>query len=459
MTTRKTNFDTGKIRSVLLEKFTLDELKELCLDVTWLKPLYNRFDSAQDKSPFVDGIIDYCDKNDRYTDLLNEIQSRRASTPLISEFMYGATPVTQSADQSRLVKDWSYVETPRLATDEVIQILHAEQNYQALAVDNGLMLYISPHFRPIDLSALPIHRHRDFGEVEMLKDPTPLQLSTKIFEADIEDGPIYDYLRQLIRSKDWIDVYQTKVGFYQARLPPSSFPDLPMNLDIVPLNFWIVDNFNRRILLNPDDRLLEIREQVLHRAIKGGDRSVLPACPSALYAEVSIISSDNKLVLLEKNRNASALAKSRNRRWTCSVEEGFTWGNFTPEGGVDFLRVIKRCLRRELHLDDASVIESVNVYGLALECTHLNTALVGVLRLGISSMELVSGIRNSEDYGLQWHFIDMEEVFEKLFAHPIIRPDEWHPTGRLRALLALYEYFGYDEIRQKMNSLPLSPDR
>jgi hypothetical protein len=143
---------------------------------------------------------------------------------------------------------------------------------------------------------------------------------------------------------------------------------------------------------------------------------------------------------LEKNSNLSVLA-SQQRRWTCTIEEGLLWTQDIRNGHVDFVAAARRGAESELRISQAE-IASIDFFGIALEHTHLNSALLGLMTLRISSDDMERRVEESDDFGLNKEFWDLETAYQALFAAPEQNGSSWHPTGRMRALFALYKEFG-----------------
>jgi hypothetical protein len=309
--------------------------------------------------------------------------------------------------------------------------LHRYNNQEAFAVDDGVMLYLPRGFSCLRIDLTKIVIQRNSLTQDILTNPTEADL----LQAGIEnyEENVQSYLRS--RAKNGAEgIFHTKVGLLRIDYPVDRIGQ-PLTLHLVPLSYWVLREFNRRILDYPDAEISSLRNESLSKILSTRDSVTFP-CPSALYVEVSIVTQDMKLVILEKNRKLSALAR-KGFSWTCTLEEGLVWAKDINEDYVDFDSVVKRGLGLELNItpDD---IDGIEYYGVALEHTHLNSAIVGVMMLNIPSRDLESRIKSSEDFGLGYHFISLDSMFQELFLEVNHQGKSWHPTGRLRALFVLY---------------------
>ena len=242
----------------------------------------------------------------------------------------------------------------------------------------------------------------------------------------------------LFRSGGATGSFQVKVGVRRVDYPVPRIQE-PLRIEAYPLSFWVVREFNRRLLDQPDPQIAAIREACLDSVLGAGE-SILFECPTALYVHLAVLSSDNKLLIVEKNYQLSALAR-RGLRWSCAVEEGLIWHKDVKGGSLDLRRVAERGLRTELAVA-SNLIRSVNWFGLALETTHLNLGVLGLARLGLSGTEILKRVTKSEELGPDCRLIPLDEVYDLLFRQGADFEGSWHPTARLRALLALYSING-----------------
>lgn len=229
--------------------------------------------------------------------------------------------------------------------------------------------------------------------------------------------------------------------------------DFPTNASISLLcyvlhSYWIVQEFNRRIGGSADEDLLDICETSLRKILRLTDGELTFPCPSGVYAEVAVISADDKLAILEKSGRLSVSARL-GMKWTCGIEEGLVWHKDIHDDHIDFKNAVERGLDRELGVSSSS-ISSIELLGIAIEYPYLNTALVGCARLTVDADELVDRVAESEDFGLNCQFVPQDEAFARIFADPASDGSDWHPTARLRVLLSLYRARSREEVWRRL---------
>ncbi len=350
---------------------------------------------------------------------------------------------------------WTYSETVEYASNSVLENLSTYDNQNRLAIDDGVMLYPFVGFSHLDLSEIKIEyvKHRTIPD--RLVDPSEFELMDSYL--DMYGDRIQKYIKQraIVLSRREIkkseDYYDTKVGLFQIRRPVTRI-DQPLLLRVAPLNYWIVQEFNRRMIgKERDEELLGIRRDSLRDLLQSQDSIDFP-CPSALHVQVSIITSDNKLVILEKNRNLSVLARNK-LKWTCALEEGMVWKHDAIDGGLDFVGAVKRGAKTELQID-AFEIDNIKFYGFALEHTHLNSAIIGTMKLNIPALALVPRIKKSDDFGAGYNFVSLDDAFQDIFSKPIVDSQSWHPTARMRVMMTLKDIgkFEFSTLRDSGDS-------
>ena len=263
---------------------------------------------------------------------------------------------------------WTFSETIEYASNSVLENLSNHDNQNRLAIDDSVILYPYSRFDQVNLSEIKIEyvKHRIIPD--RLENPTEVELMDSYL--DLYGDRIYRYMKE--RSKDLSkrdvkkgeDYYDTKIGLLQIRRPVTRI-NQPLLLRVAPLNYWVVQEFNRRMIgKERDEELLSIRRENLRDILCSPD-SIDFLCPSALHVQVSIITSDNKLVILEKNRNLSVLAKNK-LRWTCTLEEGLVWKRDAINGGLDFVGAVKYGAKTELQIDASEIEEIKFLVGLVL---------------------------------------------------------------------------------------------
>lgn len=332
---------------------------------------------------------------------------------------------------SRSLRTWTFPETQHFVSDALGQELVEAKRQDVLAIDNGLCLYVPPGW-----DALPnelVIKREAVSPCNELQDPNTETLMR--FGLERFDHDVSAYLRERAQSPTK-GTFRTKMGISGIVFPNPRIQQL-LTLTVYPLSFWTELEFNRRILSEPDnERLQYLRRKMLLQILRSSDAIHIP-CPSSLFVEFCIITADHKIAVAEKSTTLSHLAR-RGSRWTATLEEGLLWGEYEQAESIDLQAAAVRALRLELDVP-ADAVTATRFFGIGLECTHLNCAIIGEVVLSLKAEELGELLRRSPDFGRNYHFIDMDRAFAEIFVGMDPPPSEWHPLGRMRCLLSLYQ--------------------
>lgn len=343
--------------------------------------------------------------------------------------------------QKAVSQTWLHKETRRYASPALLIELDSVERRSYFAIDDGLMFYYAPSHKPINWANVAIST-KDIGDIAsfipaFLQNPSSMELRSQSGSIFYEK-PFEDYLQQRAQSGA-NGVFETKVGLRRF-LPPVNAVNQHLTLEIVPVSFWIIREFNRNILEQRENsHLMELREKAMHSFLSSGENLNL-SFPSALYFEASILTKDNKLVLIKKDAKYSSLARI-GKPLTCGFEEGLVWWRDVKDNG----RVLN--INHSLVIGAAKLgiketeIKDVAIYGFALEAMHLNTAIIANVAISLTAQELSMRLDASreEEHLNEYRFISKESAFNDLFANPIEEifatyavNSQWHPTCRLR---------------------------
>jgi hypothetical protein len=394
--------------------------------------------------------LDTCNLIEHIIEIRTKLDTLRKSSSPIEEINKVNADIEEARAELRKRKDyrecygklgkWTFPATIAFANIEILEDLFYYKKLHNLAIDKGLLFYADSGFEPVDYKQIRIINKFPDVTVNKITDPTEQDLvqGLEIFDADIQT-----YLRH--KAKGGADGdFQNKISLTRITYPVKRDGlDQPLTLHVAPVSYWVIREFNREILKNPEPKILHLREKSLAGILTGTNPVYIPS-PSALYVEVTLITRDQQVVILEKNRNLSDLAAGQSLSWTCTIEEGFVWTKDLTEGYLDLEQAIQRGLKQELSITPEQ-IESMEFYGLAMEYTHLNTALVGTIKLNVRAEDLVKGIKVSKDYGLSYEFVSVKSAYEELFVKG--RDDvQWHPLARMRLLLTLINQGGVPSL-------------
>ena len=348
---------------------------------------------------------------------------------------------------------WLSPETRYLASSSVRHDLSVAGNNAAVAVDGAVVLY-RPSGEQLNHGKIDFHVEATNPRPIDLIRPEPAALRSAVL-ADVVDEHTREYLLGLIPVQRVDELYRVKVALRDIRWPLERYRR-PLALTIGPLSYWVVQQFNRHMVQvlskaergRSDRRLMSLRKRALDGMLAPGqDLSI--RCPSPLYVEVAVVTSDDYLVCLTKKPEHSIYATT-GRQWTCSIEEGAEWDDVV-DGRLDFIKVVRSGAWKELSIADGE-ISRVWFDAIVLEHPNLSTAVVGTMALSIPKSEIPLRVAASPDFG-DVRFVHVSKATREIFGpKPILRKNDawwheasWHPTARLRALFCLYHYIGREE--------------
>ena len=273
-------------------------------------------------------------------------------------------------------------------------------------------------------------RRREGEEGVELDNPTPDQLRGLVSSRKYSDR-VKDYLLQRANVES-PGRFRSRIGIDRLTFERRDIGQR-LQIDSHSLSFWFDQEFNRRILVDPNDQeLVRLRRAALDMLLKPHDNHLPFSFPSTLFVEIALITADDKLLLLRKSRDRSALAKT-GRVWTCTIEEGLLWDD--QNGAIDYRDSVLSSLVKELELG-REVVQSVRLTAVGLEYTHLNTALLGFAVLSLDSAKLEAVLRPKiqarklRDFQ-EMKFLPLEGALEACLGKGKI----WHPTALLRIYL------------------------
>jgi hypothetical protein len=327
--------------------------------------------------------------------------------------------------ESQRYGPWYYAETGVLASVSVKQTFARCQNYSLLGIDDSVLFGRFPEGNPNQTIRVRMDSFRP--SLEELHNPTRVDLLNQI---NAGYGEVAEYLKPRAEATTIPGFFQCKVGLRHAELPQNERFNQPMILTVAPLSYWVVQEFNRRILTATEDReLARLYKQALDEIFAlRADTGFYLNCPSALFLEVILCTADGKIALCRKSPRFSVLARV-GFSWTATLEEGLVWRENMNEEYLDLDSVLANALQKELGINVENVT-NWGLLGLALEHTHLNSAILAFAKLSISSDDLISSIKGSEDFD-DYDFMDVSGAQNSMLQ----RNYDWHPTARLRVLL------------------------
>lgn len=249
----------------------------------------------------------------------------------------------------------------------------------------------------------------------------PSNLTDHLYKHLKEQAPYY--LGKKIFYKMGISqIFRNNVHFY-------SDVESYVEFHIMLVPQWIEQSFNRRMVyinnrekykgrtisLEEEEYLKQSREESLRYLFKGFGHLRL-AFPNVLHMELSVITSDNYMICLEKNLHSDYAKVGRGR--TASFERSFIVDkHLVINEGIVFIDCYKAALeglKQEVSVSEEE-IEEIVLQSLVIETPNLNTGLVGICKVNISEPQIRERLRNSgnvpHSYGLPIHVSDITEKY------------------------------------------------
>lgn len=366
------------------------------------------------------------------SDLMAEIEEMNRDFTALRE-SNAAKRAGKSALRSRFTREPSR----RFASDEFVKVLARHAGFDRLVVDDGVMLDLRPH--TVDLAAA---RYEPVVRFDPSDDPPSRPVTRAYLEGLVEaERPhwltgVHRFLHGELPRREADDDYGVKVGLIALERHVAEV-NRNLTIRLETLSHWMTNTFNRPMLESvPEDELGKLRVDCLNDLFRGArDSHHVFRFPSALFIELAVISSDDKLLIAKKLSEGPVNSKlaAMGRPWTCTIEQGFRWNrDVCPDGSLDVLGAANHALRDELGVPFEGVDRRISLYGVALEGPHLNTAVLGVAEVDMPASELGLG-----RYFEKIEPIDLFRASLELDEPPTTRNGRWHPTGRLRLLLSL----------------------
>ena len=186
------------------------------------------------------------------------------------------------------------------------------------------------------------------------------------------------------------------------------------------------------------------------------------SCPSQLFVEFILITSDGKFPITSKSDSTSVYARRNQSKLlkTCGFEIGPNWNKVVrpSESGkveINLQAAAEDGLKNEYEMPDwAHRMQEVRleVSLFVLQTLHMNTAVLGLCRVPFSSEELYRSLRGKRCGGMDHadlEFVGIERSAE--FVANYANSVEWHGTAVSRLNLLARS------VKRIQSELPLSP--
>lgn len=317
-----------------------------------------------------------------------------------------------------------------LASEYVKELLQ-ESPTRFPAIDDGICL----HDSVIPLNDIKLDISRVLGTNYDGLRPTRSQLAA-ILDGAQWDNRVIDHLRGQLPSDVDSQTSQWKLGVHRivAAAPEQG---QALTIELEPQLWWIEREFNRKLLkaTAPSD-LQQLGKALAMRFLNEDNDagSFKYRFPSDFYVEVAVVGNDDKVLLLDKNPGRGSHMAQRGLPRTCSVEEGAKVTDIS-DGMLSGKDVIERGLVEELKIENRAV-DRIDLYAIALQARHLNTALLGVARLNVPADQLADRAKNRELPDFIWGAAVAPDSMDDLLEGDD-STNMWHATARLRLVLAM----------------------
>ena len=302
------------------------------------------------------------------------------------------------------------------AAQWVLEELTRYQAQSLQCIDTAIKLYSgtdlvgSQPTIPITINS----RHpynRDLHEIESL-DQDQLDKLSKEWPDDIQKH------LQARFGKEGSNRSECKVGFERIDFSKRGLGEQP-SLSIRPLTYWVTRQFNKELSILQNSSHRELRREYAERLFVSAE-DFYCECPSQLFLEVAIITKNNRVPVLLKSAVQSVMAKEGKAQTirTCGPEHGFVWSRHVEEASgkahLNIEKALQNSLENELGIV-ASEILSWEVSSFAIQHLHLNSALLGVVKIDLSSIALEQRLKKTAKYlaGVE-KFLNKHQLFDQI---------------------------------------------
>lgn len=287
--------------------------------------------------------------------------------------------------------------------------------------------------------SLEIMDHEEIGLYEFNNhtfNKRTIKRLTSEWPKDIED-----YLRERVDtgSRD----SQCKVGFTgifysHTAINAQDGHNLPIRLGIRPLTYWITQQFNKEMIAQPANTDLRLFRELYGSKLFKSTEDFQCECPSSLYLEMAVVTSDGYIPKLPKSNNFSVESKRNGGSiFTCGFEIGFSWQKYVDEENLqlNIEQALRDGLLSELFIE-LDEVEDWYVSALAIQHINLNAALLGTVYLKHTRGSLLDRLDKHReelryyDYDDSLSFLPVKEAWQAVEEDK--GTNKWHQTALMR---------------------------
>lgn len=269
------------------------------------------------------------------------------------------------------------------------------------------------------------------------------------------------YLVQNLEHEAWlgkVDSNECKIGF--AALDGNSFGGTSNQPALVvrAMNHLLTFAFNRHLATARIQRLSEM-EKVWRTCLEEfakGPSFVMP-CPSQLFIELALVTLDGDVPISRKDSKTSVYAlRNQGIVKTCGPERGSAWAtaldtSVPNQAFYDVSKSVTGALSSEYRIAmpgatlktpgpslTCAVQPAVSVHSLALQCFHLNSALLGICVVPFGTQELRDHLKAVKEsggmlFGPDPEFLAFDQLDRTIRAS--LGTTSWHGTALARLQL------------------------
>ncbi len=271
---------------------------------------------------------------------------------------------------------------------------------------------------------------------------------TKRYSPDVRE-----YIKDNIQDQSSPNSEErAKVGFVAYKHDDGAADSNATPLTIEPINHLVTAAFNRKIATerlkyNASSPAHELWYASFDQAVNKAVQFIEFPCPSQLFVELGVVTSDFYVPVSKKTTRTSvyALRNNGDQLKTCGFESGANWKKIvreTDEENIVELDMISEAingLEREYNISKMKDWESkkkdieVRVSSYVIQTFHLNTAILGYCKIPYTKDELETGIKGEICGGLDHSDLSFINISEcRSYAGRFRDTTDWHGTALMR---------------------------
>lgn len=390
-----------------------------------LKHLEKLLEQRQDDSPFARELLELLESN--------RPGGKGRRLPVPANLLLFAWDILSEGVRQKLAANRSEqsLDRQKFAANETREELEQFQATHLTCVDQAVQLYRGEGITTNQyISTIVARRYsRDLYELKQIDADDVTRLAAEWPRS------VQKFLEER-RDREGSGVSNCKVGF--ARLDYSQIAvGNKAKLHIRPLSYWVTRQFNKELARKKQVHTESLRKEYFERIVCSAE-DFLCECPSQLFVETVIITSDGWIPIMSKNTSFSvAGVRHAAPVLTCGPELGLEWARHVREESSEYLLDIEAAVLDGLALElsiPADQVSRWRIECLALQSLHLNTALLGIVVLTQSRSDLSMNLEGRRYFSEPLEFLAGSEILDRIQSD--FGKEKWHPTALMRLSLA-----------------------